>query len=120
MAKFYINRESKEIVINLINNGNGSSLVELMANDTDAALEKHVPVVKIEGNKVVVEVGTVAHPMTEAHLIQFIYIETNKGGLLRKLTAVDEPKATFEIASDEKVIAVYEYCNLHGLWVAKM
>lgn len=120
MAKFYINRESKEIAINVVNNGNGSSFIELMANDTDAALEKHVPVVKIEGNKVTVEVGTVAHPMTEAHLIQFIYVETNKGGMLRKLTATDAPQAVFNISDDEQVTSVYEYCNLHGLWVAKV
>lgn len=88
---------------------------ELTANTTDAAVEKHVPVVTVDGNKVNVEVGSVMHPMTEEHLIQFIWLETEKGGQVRNLISSDDPKAEF-IVGDDKPVAVYEYCNLHGLW----
>lgn len=93
----------------------GEKMEELKANTTDAATEKHVPEVTVEKNKVHVQVGSIIHPMTEEHLIQWIYLETEKGGQLKKLTASDEPKAVFCLA-DDKPVAVYEYCNLHGLW----
>ena len=88
---------------------------ELKANTTDAATEKHVPVVEVADNKVKVDVGSVTHPMSEEHLIQWILLETEKGCQMRKLTASDEPKAVFCLGED-KPVAVYEYCNLHGLW----
>ena len=50
----------------------GEKMVELVADSQDAALEKHVPAVEVEGNKVVVNVGSVDHPMLEEHWIQFI------------------------------------------------
>lgn len=93
----------------------GEAMEEVKANVTDAATEKHVPVVETEGHKVHVQVGSVTHPMTEEHLIQWIYLETEHGGQLKKLTAADEPKAVFCLGED-KAVAVYEYCNLHGLW----
>ena len=94
----------------------GEPMTELVPNTTDAALEKHVPVVSVEGNKVSVEVGSTIHPMTEQHYIQFIYLETVKGGQMHYLTPDDEPKAEFLVADGDKPVAVYEYCNLHGLW----
>lgn len=93
----------------------GEAMEELKANTTDAATEKHVPVVKAENNKVYVEVGSTMHPMTEEHLVQWVYLETEHGGQLRIFTAEDEPKTVFCLAG-EKALAVYEYCNLHGLW----
>ena len=93
----------------------GDQMEELKANTTDAATEKHVPEVKVEDNKVHVVVGSTIHPMTEEHLIQWICLETENGGQLKKLTATDEPKAVFCLGED-KATAVYEYCNLHGLW----
>ena len=98
----------------------GQPMAELAANSTDAAGEKHVPVVEVSGNKVVVKVGEVAHPMTEAHLISWIYLETNLGGQERLLTAADEPKAEFALADGEKPLRAYEFCNLHGLWVTEI
>jgi superoxide reductase len=88
---------------------------ELVPNTVDAAKEKHVPVVTVEGNKVVVEVGSVAHPMLEEHFIQWIYLQTKNGGQRKCLVPGQEPKAVFALEDDE-VVAVYEYCNLHGLW----
>ena len=79
----------------------GEPMVELVPNTTDAAGEKHVPVVEVNGNKVLVKVGEVAHPMTEAHLISWIYLETNFGGHERILSHTDEPKAEFVLADGE-------------------
>lgn len=91
--------------------------VELVAGSTDAAQEKHVPVVKIDGDIVTVDVGSVSHPMTEEHSIKFIVLQTTHGHQFRKLESTDAPRAEFKLADGEKAVAAYEYCNLHGLWV---
>ena len=98
----------------------GKPVELLVANTSDGAGEKHVPVVEIEGRKVVVKVGEVEHPMVDAHYIQFIYVETNKGLMRKDLNPNEAPSATFVLDEDEKVIAVYEYCNLHGLWKTEL
>ena len=97
----------------------GGHLEELIPNTTDAAGEKHVPVISVEAQTVTVSVGEVAHPMTDAHHITFVALETDKGAVIRQLKPGEEPVARFTIAPDEKIIAAYEYCNLHGLWMAK-
>ena len=97
----------------------GETMQQMTANTTDAAVEKHVPVVTVNGNHVEVVVGGVEHPMTEAHYITFIMLETDKGVQVRHLTPTDAPKAVFEVAEGTPV-AVYEYCNLHGLWKAEL
>ena len=89
---------------------------EIKANTVDAALEKHVPVVKSEGNKVYVTVGEALHPMQDNHYISRIFVETDKGNYEKKLMPNMEPKAVFELNENEKYIAAYAYCNLHGLW----
>ena len=76
---------------------------------------KHLPVVDIKNGKVNVTVGVVAHPMVPEHFIEWLYLETEKGGQLRKLVAGEAPEAIFSL-NGEKAIAVYAYCNLHGLW----
>lgn len=93
----------------------GQKMTELVPGTVDASLEKHVPVVEIEGNTVKVAVGSVEHPMIEEHYIQWICLETDKGTHFKYLNAGEEPKASFALI-DEKPLAVYEYCNLHGLW----
>lgn len=97
----------------------GGPLEELIPNTTDAAGEKHVPVIAVDGQTVTVTVGEVAHPMMDAHYITFVALETDKGAIVRQLKPGSEPVAVFTIGSDEKVIAAYEYCNLHGLWKAE-
>ncbi len=97
----------------------GEHMQELVANSTDAATEKHVPVVTVDGDTVHVTVGSVEHPMTEAHYIQWIYLKTEKGGQRQCLTPSDKPQASFKLI-DDKPVAVYEYCNLHGLWVKEL
>jgi len=89
---------------------------ELIPNTTDAAGEKHVPVIELQDNKVTVKVGSVEHPSLEAHYIEFIAIETDKGMQMKWGKPGAKPAATFYISEDETLIAAYEYCNLHGLW----
>ncbi|MEG0375713.1 MAG: desulfoferrodoxin family protein [Raoultibacter sp.] len=98
----------------------GEKMEELTANTTDAATEKHVPVITVDGNKVQVEVGSVPHPMTPEHWITFICLVTEKGYQIAELTADDQPHADFAVAEGDKPVKAYEYCNIHGLWVAEV
>ena len=91
----------------------------LEAGTTEASREKHIPVVSVEGNLVKVVIGEVAHPMTEAHNISWVYLETTRGGQRKCLPVDGAPEVTFAL-SDEEPIAVYAYCNLHGLWKAEI
>ena len=92
----------------------GKPMEELIANTVDASAEKHVPHVTEKENGILkIEVGSVHHPMTKEHHIAFIYVETEKGGVTVYLK--DEPVAEVCLCKD-KAHAVYEYCNLHGLW----
>ena len=95
-------------------------LKELKPNTVDAAQEKHVPVATYDAakNEVHVKVGSVAHPMTEAHLIEWIMLVTKKGVQRADLTATDAPEVTFRLADGDAPVRVLEYCNLHGLWQA--
>lgn len=98
----------------------GEPMQLLNPNTTDAATEKHVPVVEASGNKVVVKVGSVEHPMTEEHHISFIILETDKGVQKKYLDPTGKPEAEFVLADGEKAVAAYEYCNLHGFWKAAL
>lgn len=92
------------------------AMEEMIPGTTDAAVEKHVPVYEVKDNKVYVTVGDVIHPMMEQHYIEWIVLETKNGIQKKNLTPEDEPKAIFPLMEGDSVIAVYEYCNLHGLW----
>ena len=120
MGRIFVSEDKQSMVMLLKGSvatlNNGSPMSPLPANTVDAALEKHVPVVAIDGKKISVKVGSVAHPMTEPHLIEWIYLQTKKGGQYRHLTPSDKPEAEFIVAEDDEPIAVYEHCNLHGLW----
>jgi superoxide reductase len=94
----------------------GQKMTEMIPGTSDGAMEKHVPVVTVNGDSVIVEVGSVEHPMVEEHYIQWIVIETTRGSQRVKLEYTDKPRAKFKLAEGEEVIAAYEYCNLHGLW----
>ena len=96
----------------------GEKMTELVPGTSDGAAEKHVPVVTVSGNKVTVNVGSDAHPMTDEHLISWIILETEDGCQRKHLSSADAPEASFMLADGEKAIAAYEYCNLHGLWKA--
>lgn len=89
---------------------------ELIANTSDGAHEKHVPVIIFSGAEVKVKVGSVEHPSLETHYIEFVVLETNTGIHTKWLKPGMKPEAEFRLTEGEKVLAAYEYCNLHGLW----
>lgn len=93
----------------------GQPMEALVAGAVDASREKHVPVVSVQGDKLHVQVGSEPHPMTPEHLIEWIFVETKQGGQRKRLVPAMAPEATFCLAGDAAV-AVYAYCNLHGLW----
>ena len=96
----------------------GEAMTLLDPNTTDAATEKHVPVVEKDGSKITVKVGSVEHPMTDEHHISFIILETDKGVQKKYLDPAGKPEAEFVLSEGETAIAAYEYCNLHGFWKA--
>ena len=122
--KFYICKHCGNIVGAIHESGAaivccGEPMAELKANTTDAAKEKHVPVIEISGDIVTVKVGSVPHPMLPEHSIQWVYLLTKEGGQRKCLSPGEEPVATFALVPGDKVVAAYEYCNLHGLWKAE-
>ena len=94
----------------------GQKMKELVPGTSDGAVEKHVPVCKVEGNVVTVEVGSVEHPMAPEHYIEWIAIETKKGAQRKVLEPGQKPCTQFVLTDDDSVVAAYAYCNLHGLW----
>ena len=97
----------------------GQKMTEVVAGTTDAAVEKHVPVVTVDGNIVKAVVGSVEHPMIEEHYIEWIAVETAKGAQRKVLNPGEAPRAEFALTDDDALVAVYAYCNLHGLWKAE-
>ena len=109
MAKFYICEHCGNLVTTIHNAG-----VPLVCCG-----EKHLPVAQLSGSTLTVTVGAVEHPMVDVHHIQWLFVETENGGQLRYLAPGQAPKAVFELGG-EKPVAVYAYCNLHGLWMTKL
>ena len=95
----------------------GQKMDRLMPGTTEASAEKHIPEVKVTDTRVWVKVGSVNHPMTEENYIEWVCLLTDKGVYRKYLTSGKLPTATF-LTVNEKPIAVYAYCNLHGLWMA--
>ena len=93
----------------------GEKMLELVPNTQEASAEKHLPEVTVSGNSMTVQVGGTLHPMTDDHSIPFVYVETEKGGQRKCLKPGEESKVSFSFLED-KPVAVYAYCNLHGLW----
>ena len=96
----------------------GEAMEELIPGTVEASREKHIPVIEQNGNIVKVIVGSVEHPMIDAHYIEWISIRTNLGNQRKVLKPTDEPTASFALLDGEKIIEAYAYCNLHGLWKA--
>lgn len=96
----------------------GEKMQLLQAGSVDAAVEKHVPAVTVDGSHIHAQVGSVIHPMAEEHYIEWIALETDRGVSVKWLKAGDAPEADFVLAEGEHPAAVYAYCNLHGLWRA--
>lgn len=97
----------------------GQKMTQIIPGTTDAAVEKHLPVFEVKDGKVYVTVGSVEHPMADVHYIEWISLQTDKGNQRKALAPGQKPEAVFAICEDEKVEAVYAYCNLHGLWKAE-
>lgn len=93
----------------------GEKMQELVPNTSDASAEKHVPSAEVKGNAVHVTIGSVPHPMTDDHGISWVYLETDRGGQRKKLTPDGKAEVKFAL-TEEKPVAVYAYCNQHGLW----
>lgn len=98
----------------------GTDMNELTPNSVEAATEKHIPVVEIDGNIAKVTVGSTLHPMEEAHYIEWIYLETSIGIKRVILNPKEEPIASFALLEEETVVSAYAYCNLHGLWIKEL
>jgi len=93
----------------------GQKMTNLVPGTVDASKEKHVPVVSVTDGSVKVEIGEVYHPMSAEHSITWVYLQTDKGGQRKNLSVDSDPVVEFAL-KDEKPVAVYAYCNLHGLW----
>ena len=124
MKKFYICEHCGNIIGMVKDKGVpvmccGQKMKELVPNTVEASGEKHIPAVSLEGNMLKVNVGSVNHPMAEEHFIEWVYVETENGGMRKNLKPGQEPNVTFALGED-KAIAVYAYCNLHGLWMAEV
>lgn len=94
----------------------GQKMKEIIPGTTDAAVEKHLPVIRIDGNFVHVTVGEVEHPMLPEHYIEWISLQTKQGNQRKELKPGEAPKASFALVDEDEVTAAYAYCNLHGLW----
>lgn len=119
-AKFYICRKCGNLVGMVHDAGVplmccGQKMDVLEANTVDASGEKHLPVVTVADNVLTVNIGSAPHPMGEDHLIEWVFVETEHGGQRKALKAGDAPTVEFAL-KDDKPVAVYAYCNLHGLW----
>lgn len=120
-TKFYICRHCGNIIAYVRPSGVkviccGEPMQEIVPNTVDASHEKHVPVVSRDGNKVTVNVGSVEHPMTEEHYIQWICLQTKNVRQRVELKPGMKPACKFYIGADDEVVAAFAYCNLHGLW----
>lgn len=120
-VKFYKCMHCGNIAIKVFDSGVplvccGEKMVELVADTQDASLEKHVPAVTQKGNRIHVNIGSIDHPMEEEHYIHFICLVKEDGYDIHPLKPGDAPSCDFYVADDEKPLAVYEYCNIHGLW----
>ena len=93
---------------------------EIGFNSTDAAVEKHVPEVKVEGKAILVEVGSVAHPMLDVHYIKWILLENDGQVQVKALKPNDKPEARFAVEELKPGARVFAFCNLHGLWVKNL
>lgn len=97
----------------------GQKMDELLPNTVEASGEKHLPAVTVEDGAVHVNVGSINHPMIPEHYIEWIYVQTENGGHLKSLKPGDDPSASVCLG-DDKLLAVYAYCNLHGLWMTEV
>jgi len=122
--KFYICERCGNIV-EMVNDSGvnpfccGQKMNELVPNTVEASGEKHIPAVTVNENIVEVNVGSVDHPMIDVHWIEWVQLVTENGIQRKVLNPGEAPHVTF-ILNGEKPVAVYAYCNLHGLWKTEL
>ena len=97
----------------------GQKMNELVPNTVEASGEKHIPAVTVKDGIVEVKVGSVDHPMVEVHWIEWVQLVTEKGSQRKYLNPGEAPNVKF-LLGDDKPVAVYAYCNLHGLWKTEL
>lgn len=98
----------------------GEEMTLLQPKTTDVGNEKHLPVVeKLSNNQIKVTIGSVLHPMTPEHFIQWIFVAQNNSFQIHTFKPEEQPVATFYVHPEE-TIKVYEFCNLHGLWLTEI
>ncbi len=97
----------------------GEKMEEIFANTIEASIEKHLPVVELKDDLVEIKVGSILHPMEESHYINFVAVETDNEYYIVSLLPGQTPEVKVFVGQS-KVIAVYEYCNLHGLWKTEL
>lgn len=119
--KFFICRHCGNIIAYVRDSGVpvvccGEKMQEIVPNTTEASTEKHIPEVSVSGSSVVVTVGSAAHPMSEEHHISWISLESREGNQRKELAHDGKPEAAFVLSAGDAPVAVYAYCNLHGLW----
>ena len=96
----------------------GKDMEEIIPGTVEASKEKHIPVYLVNGNEVTIRVGSVDHPMQDVHYIEWVMLQTKFGNQRRMLKPNDAPEVKFALLDNDEVVAVYAYCNLHGLWKA--
>ena len=121
--KFYRCKRCGNIVAVVKNGGGklvccGEAMEEIVAGTVEASKEKHIPVYTVNGNEVTVRIGSVDHPMQDVHYIEWVVLQTKCGNQRRALNPNDAPEVKFALLPNDEVVAVYAYCNLHGLWKA--
>lgn len=119
-ARFFVCKHCGNVVGLIHNSGVplvccGEEMTELHPNTSGASQEKHAPVIEVSGNRVTVRTGEVEHTMSEEHSIQWIYLQTRRGGQRKAFYPGQKPEAVFLLEDDDPV-AAYAYCNLDGLW----
>lgn len=119
-STFYVCKHCGNVAMKPVDSGVslvccGEEMARLEPNSTDASPEKHVPQVSVLGDIVRVQVGSAEHPMEQDHYIEWVYLVTEHGSQSYCLKPGDAPVAEFTLTND-KPLAVFAYCNKHGLW----
>ncbi len=113
---FYLSEDAKTMLAAIRGEADLEGFKALKANTSDGAKEKHVPDIKIEDGRVKVTIGSILHPSTPEHHIEWIALVTEDRLQVAYLTPGEAPAAEFEEVEHG---VVYEFCNLHGLWKAE-
>lgn len=119
-GKFYECKHCSNVILMIEAGGGqlnccGEQMQEIPTNDLEASIEKHIPIIKTEGNKVTIRIGEEDHPMIENHYIEWIYIKTKRQEQRVNFFPGEKPEVELHIDNDE-IELVAAYCTLHGLW----